>query len=40
LLVGPQGRRPVRDDRQRFGRHGQVLMDHDGAVVAIAGAAR
>jgi hypothetical protein len=41
LLVGPNGRRPVRDDRQSFAapsRHGHVLMDHDGAVVAIAGA--
>jgi PHP domain-containing protein len=40
MLVGPQGRRPVRDDRQRFGRPAQVLMDHDGTVVAIAGAGR
>jgi hypothetical protein len=40
LLVGPDARRPVRDDRQRFTRPGQVLMDHDGAVIALAGTGR
>jgi hypothetical protein len=40
LVIGPGVRRPVRSDRQAFPRngvHGTVLMDHDGAVIAIAG---
>lgn len=43
LLIGPDLRRPVRSARQTFhanGHNGHVLMDHDGEVIAIAGAPR
>ncbi|HEV2781312.1 MAG TPA: hypothetical protein VGX25_18165, partial [Actinophytocola sp.] len=40
LLTGPDERRPVRSDRQTFpgAGPGHLLMDHDGTVIAIAGA--
>jgi hypothetical protein len=40
LLVGPGGRQPVHSDREAFAATGQVLMGHDGEVVALAGAPR
>jgi hypothetical protein len=43
LLMGVEGRRPVRSDREEFAVNspcGHLLIDHDGQTIALAGAPR
>lgn len=43
LLIGSDGHRTVRAERETLpaiGRNGHMLIDHDGAAIAVAGASR